>query len=72
MAISIVARTDKDVEGISTVNSPNLQGAIANNNNTGDRTTFALPSATDPLYQGKRIYRYITFGVELRDLGVGL
>jgi prepilin-type N-terminal cleavage/methylation domain-containing protein len=72
IAISIVARTDKDVEGVSTVNSPSLKGTILNNNNTGDRASFALPSATDPLYQGKRIYRYITFGVELRDIGVGL
>ncbi len=71
VAISIVARTDKDVEGISTSNSPNLKGAILINNNTGDRASFTLPSATDPLYQGKRIYRYITFGVDLRDLGVG-
>ncbi len=71
MAISIVARTDKDVEGISTVNSPSLKGTILNNNNTGDRASFALPSGTDPLYQGKRIYRYITFGVDLRNVGVG-
>jgi hypothetical protein len=37
----------------------------------GNHAAVALPSATDTTLQGKRIYRYVTFQVDLRNLGVG-
>jgi hypothetical protein len=72
MSISLVARTDRDVEGIATAQTPTLTDATKPLNNTlGDRASIALPSATDPALLGARIYRYITFQVDLRNIGVG-
>lgn len=76
MTISLVARTDRDVEGISTPKTPQLTVPLNPNNNTiGDRAEVILPAAppwlADPALQGARLYRYITFGVDFRNLGVG-
>lgn len=76
MSISLVARTDRDVEGIATGSTPQLTTTLvaqgsADNNMVGDRPAITLPSATDPALQGSRIYRWITFQVDLRNLGVG-
>jgi prepilin-type N-terminal cleavage/methylation domain-containing protein len=75
LTISLVARTDRDVEGITTASTPALLD-ITNPGNLsanmiGNRAAIALPSATDPALQGSRIYRYITFQVDLRNMGVG-
>ncbi|HEX7840261.1 MAG TPA: hypothetical protein VF469_22440, partial [Kofleriaceae bacterium] len=73
MSISLVARTDHDVEGIATRATPNLLDPDhPNNSPLGNRGLIPLPSATDPALQGQRIYRYITFQVDFRNLGVGL
>ena len=83
MSISLVAHTDRDVEGIATLATPNLLGApTAANNPLGDRPSTVLPVATpgpppvppwpDPLLPGSRIYRYVTFQVDFRNLGVGV
>jgi hypothetical protein len=83
MSISLVAHTDRDVEGIATLATPNLVGApTAANNPLGDRPSTVLPVATpgpppvppwpDPLLPGSRIYRYVTFQVDFRNLGVGV
>jgi len=77
LSISLVARTDRDVEGIATqttpdliVNgTPNLTGT-PDNNPIGDHPKVTLPWAIDPTLPG-RIYRYTTFQVDLRNLGVG-
>jgi prepilin-type N-terminal cleavage/methylation domain-containing protein len=72
MSISLVARTDRDVEGISTAATPALiNAALPDNNTLGNHASVALPSATDPALGGSRIYRYTTFIVDLRNLGVG-
>jgi prepilin-type N-terminal cleavage/methylation domain-containing protein len=72
MTISLVARTDRDVEGIATAATPKLiDNAAPNNNLLGDHDVVTLPSVTDTHLQGQRIYRYTTFGVDLRNIGVG-
>jgi len=72
MSISLVARTDRPVEGIATGATPNLTDATAPNNNTlGNHASVALPAAGDPALTGSRIYRFTTFTVDLRNLGVG-
>lgn len=71
ISISLVARTERDVEGIASSSTPNLTVAGNSANNTiGDREAVALPSVT-PELSGNRIYRYTTFQVDLRNLGVG-
>jgi prepilin-type N-terminal cleavage/methylation domain-containing protein len=72
ISISLVARTDRDVEGIATAVTPTLTDPVnPNNNMLGDHAQVTLPSATDPALQGSRIYRYTTFQVDFRNLGVG-
>ena len=74
MSISLVAHTDRDVEGIATAATPALTGAIVNNNNLGNRPSTVLPLARpwpDPLLPGLAVYRYTTFTVDFRNLGVG-
>jgi len=72
ISISLVARTDRDVEGIATAATPQLiNPAIPNNNTIGDHPSVPLPSPTDPALQGSRIYRHTTFQVDFRNLGVG-
>ena len=71
ISISLVARTERDVEGIASSSTPSLTVAGNPANNTiGDREAVALPSVT-PELSGNRIYRYTTFQVDLRNLGVG-
>jgi len=73
MTISLVNRTAAGIEGITTQSTP-LLTELANiaNNPTGDRPAVTLPSGSDPMLMGNRIYRYITFQVDLRNMGVGL
>jgi prepilin-type N-terminal cleavage/methylation domain-containing protein len=83
MTISLVAHTDRSVEGIPTAATPNLIGPnlgnpalapIAANNALGDRPSTVLqldPPWTDPLLPGRAIYRYVTFQVDFRNLGIG-
>ncbi len=71
-SISLVARTDRAVEGIATAATPLLSDpANLGNNTIGDRPSIALPSATDLALQGSHVYRYTTFQVDFRNLGVG-
>jgi prepilin-type N-terminal cleavage/methylation domain-containing protein len=79
MSISLVAHTDRNVEGVATSATPDLIGppapaAInAANNSIGDRPSTALPVVPpDPLLPGQRIYRWTTFQVDFRNLGVGV
>jgi prepilin-type N-terminal cleavage/methylation domain-containing protein len=72
LAISLVARTDRDVEGIATAQTPALTVSTNTANNTlGDHDFVTLPSATDDRLKGFRIYRYVTFQVDLRNMGMG-
>jgi prepilin-type N-terminal cleavage/methylation domain-containing protein len=72
MSISLVARTDRDVEGIATTATPTLiKASVPNNNQIGNRASVSLPSTSDAALMGSRIYRYTTFQVDLRNLGVG-
>jgi hypothetical protein len=71
VSISLVARTERDVEGIASASTPNLTVAGNEDNNpVGDRGPIPLPSVLHAL-AGDRIYRYTTFQVDLRNLGVG-
>lgn len=81
MSISLVARTDRDVEGIATSQTPELTELSVprpplpawtrDNNPLGDHPAVTVPSVTDLTLQGARVYRYITFHVDFRNLGVG-
>jgi hypothetical protein len=72
LSMTLVARTDKDVEGIATSQTPRLLLPLKpNNNRLGNHDTVNLPSLTDTHLQGSRIYRYTTFRVDLRNMGVG-
>jgi prepilin-type N-terminal cleavage/methylation domain-containing protein len=72
MSISLVARTDRDIEGIATAQTPNLtDGTKPLNNTLGDHASVSLPSVTDPALMGSKIYRYVTFQVDFRNIGVG-
>jgi prepilin-type N-terminal cleavage/methylation domain-containing protein len=72
ISISLVARTDRDVEGIATAATPLLSVAgNANNNSIGNHDSVALPSASNTALQGNRIYRYTTLQTDLRNIGVG-
>lgn len=72
MTISLVARTERDVEGVTTASTPLLIGATGgtDHNTIGDRDAVPLPS-TDSRLTGNRIYRYLTWQADLRNLGVG-
>jgi hypothetical protein len=70
MTISLVNRTDANVEGVSSSQTPNLTVSGNTTNNTlGDRAPVLLPSTG--LLAGNRIYRYLTFQVDLRNMGIG-
>jgi prepilin-type N-terminal cleavage/methylation domain-containing protein len=72
LSITLVARTDRDVEGIATPATPQLiDPANPNNNTIGDHPSVVLPDAANPALQGNRVYRYTTFQVDLRNTGVG-
>lgn len=72
MTISLVARTDRTVEGIATSATPLLTDPANPDNNTiGNRPSVDLTTTTDPALQGAQIYRYITFSVDFRNMGVG-
>jgi hypothetical protein len=71
MSISLVARTDRDVEGVATPATPDLTvSGNADNNMIGDRASVSLPSL-EPMLTGFRIYRYVTFRSDFRNIGVG-
>jgi prepilin-type N-terminal cleavage/methylation domain-containing protein len=64
MTMSLVARTTAKVEGVSTRNAPQLvDPQHVDHNLLGDRASFAL---TD-----RHVYRYLTFQVDLRNMGIG-
>lgn len=72
MSISLVARTDRDVEGVPSAFTPTLTVATNTANNVlGDHAAVNLATTTDPTLTGNRIYRYATFRVDFRNLGVG-
>ncbi|HEX8109104.1 MAG TPA: prepilin-type N-terminal cleavage/methylation domain-containing protein [Kofleriaceae bacterium] len=82
MTISLVAHTERNVEGIATTATPNLIALpalggppIPDHNSLSDRASTALPTAPpwpDPLLPGQRIYRWTSFQVDFRNLGVGV
>jgi prepilin-type N-terminal cleavage/methylation domain-containing protein len=79
ISISLIAHTDRNVEGIATPATPDLIGPPAPaalnaaNNSIGDRPSTALPAVPpDPLLPGQRVYRWTTFHVDFRNLGVGV
>ena len=70
-SVSLVARTERDVEGLASASTPSLTVAGTEDHNTiGDRGPIALPSAL-PALAGNRLYRVATFQIDLRNLGVG-
>ncbi|NVB79471.1 MAG: prepilin-type N-terminal cleavage/methylation domain-containing protein [Kofleriaceae bacterium] len=73
VTMSLVARTQRDVEGIYTAATPELVGTPGDldHNMIGDHASVPLPSTSDPRLAGKRIYRFITFQADLRNLGIG-
>ncbi len=72
MTMSLVARTTANIEGVTTRNTPSLVDPTnVDHNALGDRASVAVPSTTDPRLGGNRIYRYLTFQVDFRNMGVG-
>jgi hypothetical protein len=79
MTISLVARTDRDVEGIGTAQTPRLIGpGEIDANPIGNHDSIDLAATADPALvptsldpRGSRIFRYLTFQVDFRNLGVG-
>jgi type II secretory pathway pseudopilin PulG len=72
ITISLVNRTDANVEGVSSSQTPLLTDAVPakkNNNPLGDRDSVPLPGTG--VLAGNRIYRYLTFQVDMRNMGVG-
>ena len=71
ISVSLVARTERDVEGIASSSTPSLTEPGNDANNTiGNRAAIPLPSAL-PELAGDRVFRYTTFQIDLRNLGVG-
>ncbi|HEY4242721.1 MAG TPA: prepilin-type N-terminal cleavage/methylation domain-containing protein [Kofleriaceae bacterium] len=72
MSVSLVVRTDREVEGVSSVSTPQLTDPLNPSNNViGDRPAIDLTTTSDPALLGAHIYRYTTFQVDLRNIGVG-
>jgi prepilin-type N-terminal cleavage/methylation domain-containing protein len=71
MSISLVARTD-DVEGVASAATPELVVAgNVDNNLIGDHASQTLAFDPNPAFNNQRIYRYTTFQVDFRNLGIG-
>jgi hypothetical protein len=72
MSISLVARTDRDIEGLATSFTPALTvSGNTTNNIIGDHAAVDLSTTSDTTLTGNRIYRYSTFRADFRNLGVG-
>jgi prepilin-type N-terminal cleavage/methylation domain-containing protein len=72
VSISLVVRTDRDIEGIATAATPQLTDAASPDNNTlGNHAAVTLPTSGDPVLDGQRVFRYTTFQIDFRNLGVG-
>ena len=75
MSISLVARTDREVEGVGTPATPDLTGDDPDHNPVGDHPSTVLPWAVPPLPGDPPIpgfiYRHTTVRVDFRNLGVG-
>src|SRR5262249_25087747 len=64
MSISLVARTDRPVEGITTDRTPQLTvPGNTDHNLIGDHDSVDLTTTNDPALLGARIYRFTTFQV---------
>jgi prepilin-type N-terminal cleavage/methylation domain-containing protein len=80
MDITLVARTDRDIEGVGTGATPQLiDPANPDTGQVGNHDTVDLTTTTDPALvptslnpRGSRILRYISFQIDFRNLGVGL
>jgi len=82
ISISLVARTDTEASGVFTRYTPNLAdpaspappgtpGANAAHNMIGDHGWVDTTTTANTALTGKRLYRYLRFQVDLRNLGVG-
>ena len=72
MTLSLVARTTANIEGVTSRATPPLVDPLHVDHNTlGDHASVTLPSATDARLMGNRVYRYLTFQVDFRNMGVG-
>ncbi len=72
MSISVVARTDRDVESLGTAFTPTLTvTGNTSNNIIGNHAAVNLATTVDPTLTGNRILRYTTFRVDFRNLGIG-
>ena len=82
MSISLVARTDTDAEGVYSQYTPNLAdptspappgtpGTNVSHNMVGDHSWVDTNTTANAALTGRRVYRYIRFQVDLRNLGVG-
>ncbi len=82
VSVSLVARTDTDAEGVYTRYTPNLAdpaspaapgtpAANTSHNMVGDHGWVDTGTTVNAALTGNRVYRYIRFQVDLRNLGVG-
>jgi prepilin-type N-terminal cleavage/methylation domain-containing protein len=72
MSISLVARTDREVEGVATAWTPELRDpANPNFNTVGNHAATFVSTAPELALQGSHVYRNLTFQVDFRNLGIG-
>lgn len=66
LSISLLARTDRTVDGVATAATPAfIQGSLTDYNQLGDRASVVLNPAD-------RVYRYTTNRIDMRNTGAGL
>lgn len=66
LSISLLARTDRTVDGVATAATPSfIQGSLTDYNQLGDRASVVLNPAD-------RVYRYTTNRIDMRNTGAGL
>jgi hypothetical protein len=75
--VSLVVRTHSKIDTVPSQRTPKLQDdARPGNNDIGDHDSIQLEGVADsarPLeLRGNHIYRYATFGADLRNMGIGI
>jgi hypothetical protein len=76
MTVSVVVRTTRPMQGVVSARTPTLTDtANLDNNDVGDRDSVLLEGVADAdraeEHRGNHVYRWTTFRLDLRNLGVG-
>lgn len=76
LTLSVVVRTTRAMQGVVSAQTPALiDSSNPDNNPVGDRDAVVLEGVADAAraeeHQGNHVYRWTTFRLDLRNLGVG-